>query len=313
MGLFKSFWEEFIAAFRAERRGGEVAAESRRRTEELRRQLKEEKEALRIAKLMVRAKTPKEKETVRGEIIKHVLTGTGGEAALHRSSDAAELPRELRWSANPGGHEAHLIRRHSNPYFAISRRTVTTGELEEAKAKDREDYLLCQQQLAQLMNEVEASVASAPTITVGELHPIRERLDELIFFSMGAGGPAKEIASKADRLREVVIASLRSAFSNDPLALEAVERADRYHKESTRRYYIPVMAQMLRKNSPIPKEESISAVLSEDPETISLVMGCFAEDVQAPMRIAALQIMRQALDEGFRDPRFEAKIFAVGG
>lgn len=44
MGLFKTFWREFIAAFRAERRGGEAAAASRRRTDELRRELEEEKE-----------------------------------------------------------------------------------------------------------------------------------------------------------------------------------------------------------------------------------------------------------------------------
>ena len=39
---------------------------------------------------------------------------------------------ELEWSSNPGAHEAHLIRRHNNPYFSETRRMVSKDELAEA-------------------------------------------------------------------------------------------------------------------------------------------------------------------------------------
>lgn len=312
MGMFRTFWQEFIAAFRAERRGGEAAAESRGRMDELRQELKEEKQALKISKSMVMAKTSKEKEAVRKEVIEFVLAGPSDEASLPRSFETQKSVEEMRWSENPGAHEAHLIRRHNNPYFAKSRRIVSAKELEEAKARDDRDYAHCQQELMQIMNQFEAAIAVTQMVSVGEVHAFRERLDELIFLSLGVGGPATETAVRADRIREAVISTMRSGSSNDTQALKAIERADRYHKEHVRKHYIPVLAQMLRKDSPIPKDETISAVLSEDPKTISLIMECFAEDVQAQTRMAALQIIRQALDEGHIDSRLEAKIAALG-
>ena len=44
MNIIKAFWQEFIAAFRAERQGGEAAEASRRHEDELRQELKEELE-----------------------------------------------------------------------------------------------------------------------------------------------------------------------------------------------------------------------------------------------------------------------------
>jgi hypothetical protein len=187
---------------------------------------------------------------------------------------------------------------------------VSQEELAEAKRMDNDDYILCQERFVQLGKEIEALSSS---VTSGDLLDLRERLDDLILFSLGVGGPAKEIASRADRLRDAVISDLRAAFSDDEEALENIEKADAYHKDNTRRFYIPVMAQILRKNSPILKEETIPAILSSDPLAISVFMEFLSDDIRAQVRVEALKMMQEALNDGYIDPQFEEKLSALEG
>lgn len=216
----------------------------------------------------------------------------------------------LPWSNNPGAHEAHLMRRHNNPYFPKTRRAVSHEDLEEAKKKDKDEYILCQRRLEELGQEIEALPEAA---TSGDLMALRERIDDLIFFSMGVGGPATEIASKADQLREAVISDLRSAFAGDEETISNIEKADTYHKDNVRKFYIPVIAQMRRENSPILEEETIATVLSEDPSSIAIFMNCLPEDSRALIEVEGLKMLQETLGNGHIDPQCEEKIFALGG
>lgn len=216
----------------------------------------------------------------------------------------------LPWSSNPGAYEAHLMRRHNNSYFPESRRNISHEDLAEAKKQDREDYMSCQQRFEQLGKKLETL---SPTTTSGELLKLREELDDLILFSLGVGGSDKEIASKADQVRDAVIEDLRSAFSHDEGTLKNIEKADNYHKDNTRRFYVPVMAQMLRENSPVLKEETIPTILSEDPSAIAIFINSLPEESRALIEVEGLKILRESLDDGYIDPQCEEKIFALRG
>lgn len=216
----------------------------------------------------------------------------------------------LPWSSNPGAYEAHLMRRNNNPYFPESRRSVSHDDVEEAKKKDKEDYILCQRRLEELGQEINAFPQTA---TSGDLMALRERIDELIFFAMGVGGPATEIASKADQLREAVVSDLRSAFASDEEALSNIEKADTYHKDTVRQFYIPVIAQMRRENSPIAEEETIAAVLSEDPSSIAIFVNCLPEESRSLVEMEGLTMLRESLKNEQVDPKLEEKIYALGG
>jgi len=216
----------------------------------------------------------------------------------------------LQWSNYPGAYESHLMRRHNNPYFPESRRSVSLEDLQEAMKKDEDDYILCQRRLEELGQKIEALPHTA---TSGDLMTLRESIDDLIFFSLGVGGPATEIASKADQLREAVISDLRSAFAGDDETLNNIEKADTYHKDNVRRFYIPVIAQMRRENSPILEEETIATVLSEDPSSIAIFMNCLPEDSRALIEVEGLKMLQETLNNGHIDPQCEEKIFALGG
>ena len=118
---------------------------------------------------------------------------------------------------------------------------------------------------------------------------------------------------KADNLRDAVISELRTAVSDDEEALKNIERADAYHHEITRKHYISVAAQMHRENSPILKEETISTILSEDPNSIAIIISSLPEDGREFIRLAAIELMQEVLNDGYIDPLFEEKLAALEG
>lgn len=234
------------------------------------------------------------------------------EAPKSRDHDQTQesIERPLPWSSNPGAYEAHLMRRNNNPYFPESRRDISHDDVEEAKKKDKEDYILCQRRLEELGQEINAV---SQTATSGDLMALRERIDDLILFAMGVGGSATEIASKADKLREAVVSDLRFAFADNEEAISNIEKADTYHKDTVRQFYIPVIAQMRRGDSPIAEDETIAAVLSEDPSSIAIFINCLPEESRSLVEMKGLRMLRESLRNGQVDPKLEEKICALGG
>lgn len=173
---------------------------------------------------------------------------------------------KLKWSKNPGAYEAQLMRRCNNPYFPATLQIISDEELREAKKIDDSDFNLVRGRFEQLTKKLHTSPAS---FLSSEFHRLREALDDIIRVSMGVGGSAYDIAKKADKLRETLIAAMRSELSNDPDALENIQTADAFHERHTTKFLIPIMAQILRDRSPIKKEDTIRTIMSEDAKTYS--------------------------------------------
>jgi hypothetical protein len=194
---------------------------------------------------------------------------------------------ELDWSVNPGAYEAHLFRRCGNPYFPASQRVVSREELAEAKRIDNKDYALAKK----ILEETGPKLASG-IMKVSDADDIRQDLDDLVLFSLGVGGQAYDIAAKAELIRQSVISDIESTFAHDKETLAIIEDAKAFHKSRVEQFYIPVLAQMLRERSPIPKEDSIATILSEDPKTIAIVMKILPKANKAQFRLEALKMMK---------------------
>ncbi|MET3524801.1 hypothetical protein [Mesorhizobium abyssinicae] len=289
MGLRK-LWRDFIAGFRAGRAGGEAL-----------REFEDEQEVQRLGAQWGKAKTPADREAAGLEAIKYAIYGAKGEP---RGTHLAEK-HELEWSDNPGAREAYLIKRWHNPYFGPSRRIVSTEELSEARKTDHDKFLLAQNSFSGLAKEI----GGLPSpMTAGDLHEARQSLDDIIQFAVSVGGPAKEVAVKADQIRDAVVLALREAFSGDAEKLEKIERADTYHKDHVRKFYLPIMAEIIGTERITPNEELVPSLLSEDPATISIVLDSLPEDDRVVMQAAAMKLILRVLEEGYIDPQLDKKL-----
>ncbi|MDX8437118.1 hypothetical protein RFN25_27195 [Mesorhizobium abyssinicae] len=289
MGIRK-LWRDFIAAFRAGRAGGEAL-----------REFEEEQEIQRLGAQWGKAKTPAEREAAGLEAVRYAIYGAKGG---RRGTHLAEKD-ELEWSDNPGAREAFLIKRWNNPYFGPSRRVVSTEELSEARKTDHDKFLLAQNSLSSVATEI----GELPSpMTVGDLHKARQSLDELIRFAVSVGGPAKDIAVQADQIRETVILTIREAYAGDEEMLEKIEQADTYHKDHVRKFYLPIMAEIIGTERITPDDELVPSLVSEDPATISTVLDLLPEDDRVVMQAAAMKLILRVLEEGYIDPQLDKKL-----
>lgn len=289
MGIIRELWREFMVAFRAGRQSGG-----------LQRELQDEREIQRLGVQWGKAQTLAEREAAGMEAINYIIRGPQGQSDPHLAGND-----ELRWSADPGAREAYLIKRWNNSYFVPSRRSVSTEELFEAQKADGDRYLLAQSLLSGLAKEI----GELPSpMTVADLHKIRTDLDELIRFAVSVGGPAKTIAVQADRIRDTVVMTIREAYSGDSEALEKIEKADTYHKDHVRKFYLPIMAEILGTDRTTPDEELIPSLVSENPATIAIVLESMPEEDRAVTQAAALKLILEALEGGYIDPQIDEKL-----
>ena len=202
-----------------------------------------------------------------------------------------------------------MQRRWNNPYFKLERRSVTPVELENAQLADAKDYEEGRRSYIELFEAVSRLPEVSASATIINLWT---KTDDLLKTLMGIGGPALHLAHNAEQLREKLIHALRRGMTHDAGASERLERAVHAQDEGGRKFLIPFIAQLLRKDSPIPGDEVVAAVLTEEPATISIFFDLQDENGKEIMKKAALQITGGAAFDGFSDPLLSEKFRALG-
>lgn len=270
MGLLQSLWQKL-------RRKRELSDEDR--------------ESRRIAQLWAGSVTPEEREVAVAEVIKFVV----------RDSAPSEQA-ELTVLKNPGAHEAHLIRRYQNPYFQIDRQTITQADILDARKIDEQEY----EKAAKRFDALMIRVSELPDdVTIGDMQPLREEIENLTEFCLSVDGRAKALATQADKLRDVLLNSMREALLDDSQSLGAMETASAYHDEVIRPMHIPIVAQ-IRKDA-IPIEDIIPTLVSEEPAIIEIILNSLPDDTTVGIRVEALKLLLKTSEEGYRDPAYAEK------
>jgi hypothetical protein len=216
---------------------------------------------------------------------------------------------DFEWSDNPGAYEAQLIRRCGNPYFEESQQFVTVEELLEARKIDEADFQLASKRLERFSRGI-TELLSGSVVVSGQILDLRERLEELIYFSMGVGGSAYGVASSGIEIRNFLLTSLRELLEDagDQESLRALDSANKYYSKYYSKFRVPVVAQMLRERSPIRDDATIATLLSEDAEDIRIALSVLPKDGRVIIINGALELIKRALDQGFVETDIEEKV-----
>lgn len=222
----------------------------------------------------------------------------------------AQATSPLRWSHYPGAFEQHLQRRHRNPLFPANRRVVSQPDIDAAKARDWQDYEALKARMTRLADDI----SNLPSeISSSQVNALRERMDVLMQGAVGVGGPADQIASRLKEVRQTLIRSWRAAAAGNPEVLGRLDEAEQFWQANVARFTLPFVAQLLRTGGPIPPEEVLPALLSEEPATIAAIMH-WINDPQERGRIQAeaAAILKSALAAGAAIDQFDEKVRALG-
>ena len=201
----------------------------------------------------------------------------------------------LTWSDNPGAYEQHLIRRYNNPLFSKDRRVISQSMIDLARKRDINDYKNIENRLLKLSEEI----AELPGhVNSKIIKKIRETIDNLIGDAMGVGGKANSIAKKTKKLRKALIKSWSKALSDHDDAKQLLVEAELYYQENVTKFNISFVAQLTRKDRPIPNNEVVPALLMEKPDTIAMIMESIGPNNRPAIQQGALSVLKTALDEG---------------
>ncbi len=201
----------------------------------------------------------------------------------------------IQFSSQPGCRERHLRRKQGNPLFPEDERTPSQSAVEQARRDDeaereqlRSDFKTLLQKAAELSGQVETEA----------ILQMKEEIDRLYELAAGLGGGVEAEQQGLLKINDVIMRAIHAAAANDTLAMEELEKeaaARQLHLELLR---YPLVADLLRTESPVSRDDLVPTLLSEDAETVRVVMSMFEPGQQEELRNEARELVEELRRRG---------------
>ncbi len=161
----------------------------------------------------------------------------------------------------PGAWERHLIRRHSHPHYFGSGTKTTEQDLIEAKARD-------QQELAQFHSSLQTIVDRTTELneesSANTIMALKKDLEICHDTAFGLAADLSDQKAAIAALNDVITTAMRRTLrdKDEPNHLRLIQNESKRISQLSRLQY-PIVCDLLRSISPIPKGELTAALLSE--------------------------------------------------
>lgn len=214
----------------------------------------------------------------------------------------------LQFSDRPGSRERHLRRRCDNPLFPPARREISQAEVDAAREADEAEHQEFRERFRQLLQDAGEMSGSVDTEKVLAL---KERIEQLYEQCASLGGDHEQEKQGLLRLNEVIMTAVRRAAGNDPLALQELDDEQAARQLHLQLLEYPLVVDLLRDGTPVEAEDLVPTLLSEDPESVRVVMSLFEPEQQARLQAEAAHLVQRAESEGASVARAQASYEAM--
>lgn len=176
------------------------------------------------------------------------------------------------FSDRPGFWERHLERKARHPQLFSADMTIDQTMVDAARLRDQQEQQDLRADFVKLLNEMAGLGDSADTeIVLG----LKERIDRLYMQCAGLGGDHGKERQALMRLHDVVMTAIIKAAGSDPLARDELEMEQAAHALHLQLLEYPVVADLLRTDSPVAADELAPVLLSETENSLRVVLGLF--------------------------------------
>ena len=199
----------------------------------------------------------------------------------------------LKFSSQPGAHERHLIRAWNNPLFDGLEIEVTEQAIEAAQMRDR---LEADRFLESFHSLVERVVSLDAKVESDIMLELKQELDKSYEVCSGLGGEMDEIKSAIRELLEVIVGAIRKGAGDDQQALQNLAEEDLARTLHFELLAYPLVADLLRPDSPVESEALVPSVLSESLDAVPAVMSLFTPDQAQTMHAFGESLLDKLAD-----------------
>jgi hypothetical protein len=165
----------------------------------------------------------------------------------------------LLFSEMPGRHERHLVRKHNNPLFPESERTLTPQQLNEAQRLDHEELVTYIGDLRKLVGE---AVALGPHEQSDVILDLKERLDKYYESACRLADDQTPNKEAIKKLVSVIMQAVWKGAGNDATALQELEQEEEARKTHYALMEYPLVADLLDPESLIKERDLLPSLLS---------------------------------------------------
>ena len=179
------------------------------------------------------------------------------------------------FSTNPGVRERHLRRKYQNPLFAEAE--ISEIDIIQARKQDAEEvdeFMNHFRDLVQQALELDANTDADVVLKLKEL------LDKSYEQCSGLAGDQGEIKTMIKRLLASIMQAMWKGVGQDFQAQSKLENEEKARESHFALLEYPLVADLLRPDSPIVADDLVRVLLSESADNLRMAMQIFVPEQQ---------------------------------
>ena len=179
------------------------------------------------------------------------------------------------FSTNPGVRERHLRRKYQNPLFAEDE--ISEVDIIQARKQDAEEvdeFMNHFRDLVQQALELDANTDADVVLKLKEL------LDKSYEQCSGLAGDQGEIKTMIKRLLASIMQAMWKGVGQDFQAQSKLENEEKARESHFAMLEYPLVAVLLRPDSPIVADDLVRVLLSESADNLRMAMQIFVPEQQ---------------------------------
>jgi len=215
---------------------------------------------------------------------------------------------QLFFSARPGCFEAHVRRRNRNPLFPAEQRTPSQDDVNEARKRDEAD-------LSQFNTDFRAMLEAvgklAPHVESDVILGYQQKIEA--FYETCAGLPGDHAKDKQglERLHRLIMAKIVGGADNDHYAQWQLEHSEQARQMHHKLLEFPLVAHLLRPDSPIVREELVATLLSSEEDDVQAAMAMFDPEQREALVAEGDALLAQLKDAFINLPSVRLRLQAM--
>lgn len=211
----------------------------------------------------------------------------------------------LNFSPQPGCRERALQRCHGNPLFPEAVRQVDANLLQAAQREDAEEASAFTDAFRALFEKaasLEANVQS--DVILG----LKQSADQLYEQAAGLGGDNSQAQQALLKLIEVLMRAVRAGAGNDQRALSEIEQETEARSMHMALLESPLVADLLRPDSPVDADSLAPVLLSSKAEELALALQLLDTDQLLLLHVNAKALLETCRQDGHDLPEAEQRL-----